>query len=105
MAVRVNSGDFTEKVLKASIPVLVDFYTDSCIACKQLSPTLGDVEDNYEGVVAVYKVNAGADQELAAEYSVMSAPTLILFKNGEEAGRLRGNQKYADIENFLKERI
>ncbi len=105
MAVRVSSAEFDEKVLGAKGPVLVDFYTDSCIACKQLSPVLGDIEDNYEDVVTVYKVNAGADQDLAVRFSVMAAPTLIFFNNGEEKGRLRGNQKYAELESFIKANI
>ena len=49
MAVRINKDDFEEKVLKSNLPVIVDFYSDSCIACKKLAPALGDVEDDYEG--------------------------------------------------------
>ena len=57
MAVRINKDDFEEKVLKSDLPVIVDFYSDSCIACKKLAPALGDVEDDYEGKLYVYKVN------------------------------------------------
>ena len=49
MAVRINKDDFEEKVLKSNLPVIVDFYSDSCIACKKLAPALGDIEDDYEG--------------------------------------------------------
>ena len=45
MAARIGKADFEEKVLKSSLPVLVDFYSDSCIPCKQISPILGDIED------------------------------------------------------------
>ena len=45
MAQRINKDNFEEKVLKNPLPVLVDFYSDSCIPCKQLSPVLGDIED------------------------------------------------------------
>ena len=48
MAVRINKADFEEKVLKSDLPVIVDFYSDFCIACKKLAPALGDVEDDYE---------------------------------------------------------
>ena len=41
MAVRINKDDFEEKVLKSNLPVIVDFYSDSCIACKKLAPALG----------------------------------------------------------------
>ena len=61
MAVRINKDDFEEKVLKSDLPVIVDFYSDSCIACKKLAPALGDVEDDYEGKLYVYKVNTNFD--------------------------------------------
>ena len=48
MAVRVSKTDFEEKVLKEKLPVLVDFYSDSCVACKKLAPVLGNAEDDYE---------------------------------------------------------
>ena len=48
MAVRVSKADFEEKVLNESLPVLVDFYSDSCVACKKLAPVLGNAEDDYE---------------------------------------------------------
>ena len=56
MAVRVSKTDFEEKVLKEKLPVLVDFYSDSCVACKKLAPVLGNAEDDYEDKIKVYKV-------------------------------------------------
>ena len=65
MAVRVSKTDFEEKVLKEKLPVLVDFYSDSCVACKKLAPVLGNAEDDYEDKIKVYKVNTNFDVELA----------------------------------------
>ena len=48
MAARVSKDNFEAEVLQAEIPVLVEFYSDSCIPCKQMSPILGDIEDDYE---------------------------------------------------------
>lgn len=48
MAARISKADFDEKVLKSKLPVIVDFYSDSCVACKKLAPVLGDIEDDYE---------------------------------------------------------
>lgn len=56
MAARVNKDEFEGKVLKSDIPVLVDFYSDSCVPCKKMTPVIGDVEDDMEGKLAVYKV-------------------------------------------------
>lgn len=58
MAARVSKDNFEAEVLQASIPVLVEFYSDSCIPCKQMSPILGDIEVNYEDRLKVVKVNA-----------------------------------------------
>ena len=83
MAVRVSKTDFEEKVLKEKLPVLVDFYSDSCVACKKLAPVLGNAEDDYEDKIKVYKVNTNFDVELAEQYEVQANPTLILFKDGQ----------------------
>lgn len=90
MALRVNQDNFEEKVLKSDKPVLLDFYSDTCIPCKRMAGTLGDVEEEYEGKINVYKVNVNYDDKLAEQYQVMSAPTLIFLVNGQEQSRLRG---------------
>ena len=56
MAKRVSKDDFDKEVLQSELPVIVDFYSDSCIPCKQLSPILGDIEDDYEDKAKVVKV-------------------------------------------------
>lgn len=90
MAVRANAENFEELVLKSELPVLVDFYSDSCIPCKMMAGIVGDIEDDYEGKLNVYKVNVNFDDALASEYEVLSAPTFIAFDKGEEIGRLTG---------------
>lgn len=90
MAARISSADFEEKVLKADKPVLVDFYSDTCIPCKRMAGVLGDIEDEYEDKLYLYKVNVNYEEDLTAKYQVMSAPTLIVFENGEEKSRLSG---------------
>ena len=80
MAVRVNAENFEELVLQAELPVLVDFYSDTCIPCKKLNGPLGDIEDDNEGRLLVYKVNVNYDEALAKQYDVSSVPTLVLIK-------------------------
>lgn len=101
MAARVTAEDFEEKVLNASLPVVVDFYSDSCVACKKLSPVLGDLEDEYEGKLEVVKVNTNFDSELSEEYEVMSNPTIILFQDGEEVDRRVGALSFHDLEEWV----
>ena len=73
MAKRVNAEEFEAEVLKASLPVIVEFYSDSCIPCKQLSPVLGGIEDDYEDKLIVVKVNVNFDAELAQKYEVAAS--------------------------------
>ena len=105
MAVRVSKADFEEKVLNESLPVLVDFYSDSCVACKKLAPVLGNAEDDYADKVKVYKVNTNFDVELAEQYEVQSNPTLILFKDGQVKDRKVGALRQAELNSWIEEQI
>ena len=97
MAVRVSKTDFEEKVLKEKLPVLVDFYSDSCVA-----PVLGNAEDDYEDKIKVYKVNTNFDVELAEQYEVQANPTLILFKDGQAKDRKTGALKQAELNSWIE---
>ena len=102
MPQRVSKDNFQSEVISADTLVLADFYSDSCIPCKRLSPVLFELEKEYEG-----KINVNFDSELASEYEVQAAPTLVFFKNGEEKERLRGAVKKSEIievtEKLIKE--
>ena len=103
MAARISKADFDEKVLKSKFPVIVDFYSDSCVACKKLAPVLGDIEDDYEDKLHVYKVNTNVDGELADEYEVTANPTLLFVKDAEVLDRKVGAQKPADLKAWVEE--
>lgn len=100
MAERLNKENF-DAAIKTSPLALVDFYSDSCVPCKKLNPVLGDLEDETEGSLKVFKVNTNFDFEIAEKYSVMSTPTLILFKNGEEADRKNGVQTLDTLKAWI----
>lgn len=103
MAKRVSEADFQAEVLDRALPVLVEFYSDSCIPCKQLSPILGGLEDDYEDQIKIVKVNVNFDADLAAKYEVAASPTILIFKNGEEVRRVRGLVKRPVLETIVKE--
>ena len=105
MAKRVSSEDFEAEVLGSDLPVVVEFYSDSCIPCKQLSPILGGLEDDYEDQVKVVKVNVNFDAGLAQKYEVAASPTLLFFKDGSEVERIRGLVKRPKLEETVKQVI
>lgn len=105
MAQRVNEEQFEELVLKSELPVLLDFYSDTCIPCKKLNGPLGDIEDDNEGKLKVYKVNVNYDETLAKKYGVTSVPTLVLIKNGTESARNIGAVGYDEIDSMISEHL
>ena len=103
MAQRVSKDNFSAEVLSEEKLVIADFYSDSCIPCKRLSPVLAEIEEEFSDRVKLVKININFDTELAEKYEVQAAPTLIFFKDGEEKARLRGAVKKAEIiEEFEK---
>ncbi|MGN0290895.1 MAG: thioredoxin family protein [Lachnospiraceae bacterium] len=101
MAKRIGKADFEAQVKQSKGLILVEFYSDTCIPCKQLSPILGDIEEEYEDSVKVYKVNVNYDAEIATDYKVMGSPTLILFQDGEVLGKKRGLVKKDELTEWL----
>ena len=95
-------ADFGEKVKRSSKLVIVDFYSESCIPCKRMSPVLSELEEQYHGAVFVAKVNAAYEKELVDEYAVRSAPTLVFFKNGDVAERILGAIKKDELEQLIE---
>jgi thioredoxin 1 len=105
LSVRVNEDNFEAVVSKSDLPVLVEFYSDSCVPCKQMSPILGDLEDDYENRLKIVKVNSNFDVSLATRFRVMASPTILFFKHGEEINRTRGLKTKSELEEIISEML
>ncbi|MFL6213524.1 MAG: thioredoxin [Blastocatellia bacterium] len=97
----VTDQSFEQDVLKAEVPVLVDFWAEWCAPCKMLSPTVEKVASEYEGKAKVVKLNIDDNNQVAQRYGIKGIPTLILFKNGSEADRTVGMTSKDNIARML----
>ncbi len=79
----ITAESFQKDVLEADKPVLVDFWADWCGPCRMLGPVVEGIADKYSDKIVVGKVNVDQQPELAAKFSIMTIPTLIVFKNGQ----------------------
>ena len=96
----VSDEDFEEKVLKSNLPILVDFWAVWCGPCKMAEPVLEELSDQYKDKLLIVKINVDDNQQNPGKYSVLSIPTTILFKGGQEVGRqigFAGKQAYEDL--------
>lgn len=100
----VTDSTFDQDVLKSPIPVLVDFYADWCGPCKMAEPVLVELSDSYKDKVLIVKVNVDENQ-IAGKYGVMSIPTTILFKGGNEIGRQVGFGGKQTFEDLIKKGV
>ena len=105
MPTRISKDNFEKEVLQADKTVLADFYSDSCVPCKRLSPVLFALEEEYAEKLKIVKININFDSELAEKYEGQAAPTLVFFKNGEEVSRLRGAVKQAEIKEVIEKSV
>ena len=86
----VTVDSFEQEVLKSEIPVVIDLWAPWCGPCKALTPTLESVASDYEGKVKVVKLNIDDNPSIAAQYQVMSIPTLLFFKGGKVESQVIG---------------
>ena len=94
-----------DAVVNDSLPVLVDFWAPWCGPCRSLSPIVDGVADELAGKLAVAKCNVDDNQDLAMKFGVMSIPTLIVFKNGEEVDRSVGALPKARLQALLEKHL
>ena len=101
MVDKTTDATFDQDVLKASEPVVVDFWAEWCGPCKQIGPALDEIAGAMNGKVKIVKLNVDENPATAAKYGIMSIPTLMLFKNGELASRQVGAAPKQKLEQWI----
>ena len=99
---KVTMDNFEQEVLKADVPVLVDFWAEWCGPCKMVGPIISELADDYAGKLRVGKLNVDEEGALAAQFGIVSIPTMILFKDGKALAKTIGYQPKESLEAFIK---
>ena len=86
----VTDRDFEDRVLGAGVAVLVDFWAEWCVPCHMVSPVVDEIGRDKGERLQVAKLNIDENPNVTRRYGVMSIPTLMLFKGGEEVARVVG---------------
>jgi thioredoxin 1 len=100
--ITVTAANFKKEVLESQVPVLLDFWAEWCNPCKMIAPSIEQLAETYKGRIVVGKVNVDVEADLAAQYSIISIPTLMVFKGGEIAAQKVGAFPKPAIEALIK---
>jgi thioredoxin 1 len=101
--VEVTGANFAREVLEAKLPVLADFWAEWCVPCKMMAPILEKLAEELDGKVKVAKINVDEAAELAAQYNIISIPTLVVFHQGEPVKQQIGAVPRKILDQMLAE--
>lgn len=97
----VTEDTFEREVIKSELPVLVDFWAEWCGPCRMVAPIVEELAGEYAGRLKVAKVDVDDNQRLAMRYSIMSIPTLGVFRGGEMIERIIGYMPKGELKRRL----
>ena len=103
--VNVTDSNFEDEVLKADMPVLVDYWASWCGPCKMIAPILEDLAGEYEGKLKIAKLNIDENPEVPRKYGVRGIPTLTVFRNGDVEATKVGALSKSQLTAFLDSTI
>ena len=102
---KVSDSSFDQEVLKADLPVLVDFSAEWCGPCKSLAPIVESLAQEYNGRVKFVQLDIDENRQTPASFGIMAVPTLILFKSGEVVDKVTGFKPKAVLAQHLEKLV
>ena len=92
MSVEVNRDNFQEEVVDPGVPTVVDFWGPQCKPCLALTPVVEKLAEEYQGQFRLIKIDASKNRRLCINLRLLSLPTFLFYRDGEEQNRLSGEQ-------------
>ena len=102
---KIVQKDEFEKIINERKPTIVDFFATWCGPCKMLSPILEKVEEDSKGEFNIVKIDVDESYDVAKKYGIMSVPTMIIFKDGDEQEKIVGLRQKNQIEDAVRNYI
>ncbi len=97
----IDDSNFDQTVLQSAKPVLMDFWATWCKPCLMVAPILDELAEEYDGRIDFVKMDVDQNPKTAAKYSIMSIPTLLIFKNGEPVSHIVGVRPKGELKENL----
>ncbi|HNE50155.1 MAG: thioredoxin [Chitinophagales bacterium] len=105
MAVEFTNDNFKEKVLDNNGVALVDFWAEWCGPCRLIGPVVEELSKEFDGKAVIGKLNVDDNREIAAQFGIMSIPTLLLFKNGQLVDKHVGVASKSDLKKKIEAQL
>ena len=99
--IRTSDAAFEKDVLKAELPVLLDFWAPWCGPCKMIAPILDDIAEEFQGKLQVVKMNIDENEQTPAQFGVRGIPTLMVFNGGQRVATKVGALSKCQLTDFL----
>jgi thioredoxin len=101
----VTKANYQQEVVESEQPVLLDFWAEWCNPCKMIAPSVEQLAEAYRGRMKVGTVNVDAEADLAAQFGIISIPTLVVLKGGQVAAKKVGAFPKHEIETLIKSNL
>jgi len=101
LSIEVDDNQFEQVVLKSATPVLVDFWATWCRPCTMIAPILDELAEEYSGRITFTRMDVDQNQKTAAQYQIMSIPTLLVFKDGKPVDHIVGLRPKEELKRSL----
>lgn len=99
----VTDATFEAEVLNSDVPVVLDFWAEWCAPCRQISPIISQLAEQYAGQIKVVKMNIDESPQTPGKYGVRAIPTVLAFQNGQVVQQLQGARPKAAFEEMISQ--